>query len=51
MAHSSIRVKDDLVRDGANYIEEEKDSTDGYIGFDGRMATDQGNAIREIWRL
>lgn len=51
MAHLSIPLKDDLVGDGANYIEEEKDGADGYIGNDGGMAADYGNGIREIWWL
>lgn len=51
MALPSIQLEDALVRDGANHVEEEKDSADRYVRIDGGTFTGQGNAVREVWRL
>ena len=48
---SPIHLEHALVADGANEVEEEEDSTDGYVFTDGGTATDHGNAVREVWRL
>lgn len=51
VAPSSIQLEDGLVRNGANHVEKEEDSRDGYVRNNGGTATDQGNAVREVWRL
>ena len=51
VALSPIQLEDDLVPDGANEVDEEEDGADGYVLIDGGMTTDQGNAVREVWRL
>ena len=51
MALSSILLEDGLVRNGSDQVDEEEDSADGYVLIDGGTATDNGDAIREIWWL
>lgn len=51
MAPSSIQLEDGLVRNGANHVEKEDDSGYGYVRNNGGTATDQGNAVGEVWRL
>lgn len=51
MALSSISLEDNLARHRANDVDEEEDCADGYVLIDGGTATEQGNAVREVWRL
>ena len=51
MALSSVPLEDDLVRRGADDVDEEEDGADGYVLIDGGTATEQGNAVRKVWRL
>ena len=46
-----VPLEDDLICNGAKQIDEEEDSADGYVLIDGGTATNQGNAVREVWRL
>lgn len=51
VALASIAQVDTEVGDGANQIDWEKDGAYGYVDMDARMATDDSNAVRDVWRL
>ena len=46
-----IELKDALVGNGSDYVDEEEDGANGYILVNCGDAADRRNAGREVWRL